>query len=59
MYQGELWHGQTRLRKAETLFNIALIPCGLFLFGPGLYTSVQALINSTAKDPFTCANNGA
>ncbi|PWN41759.1 hypothetical protein IE81DRAFT_324256 [Ceraceosorus guamensis] len=61
MNKGQLWKGQSILRKAETIFNVFLIFAGLFVFGPGCYTSVQAIIDSYAlgsvKSPFSCANN--
>ncbi|PWN86587.1 hypothetical protein FA10DRAFT_256956 [Acaromyces ingoldii] len=61
LYKGQLWVRQSILRKAETIFNIFIFFCGLFVFGPGTYTSVEAIIQSYAtgsvKTPFTCANN--
>ncbi|CAO1618710.1 unnamed protein product [Parajaminaea phylloscopi] len=61
-YKGSLWHGQGPRRKAETAFNVFLVGVGLFVFGVGTYTSVQAIINDYAsgavKAPFTCASNG-
>ncbi|KDN52260.1 hypothetical protein K437DRAFT_221056 [Tilletiaria anomala UBC 951] len=59
--RGQLWKGQPLLRKAETLFNCALVPVGIFMLGPGTYTSVQAIIDSYAtgaiKAPFGCTSN--
>ncbi|CAD6889866.1 unnamed protein product [Tilletia laevis] len=59
---GQLWVGQGLNRKAQTVLNVVIFFSGLFIFGPGLYTSVQAIINSYSlgyvKSPFTCANNG-
>lgn len=60
LYRGSLWANQGLLRRAETVFNIFLIPCGLYVLGPGVYTSVQAIINtykSGHTDPFTCTPN--
>lgn len=58
---GKLWKGQKITRKLETIFNVFLALAGLFIFGPGTYTSVEAIIQSYAtgsvKSPFTCANN--
>lgn len=61
LHRGHLWKGQSLLRKFETAFNVFLVLAGLFVFGPGIYTSVQAIIddyaNGAIKGPFTCANN--
>lgn len=60
--KGALWKAQSPTRKVETAFNVFLVPVGLFVFGVGIYTSVQAIINDyasgTVKIPFTCASNG-
>uniref|UniRef100_V5E481 Amino acid transporter transmembrane domain-containing protein n=1 Tax=Kalmanozyma brasiliensis (strain GHG001) TaxID=1365824 RepID=V5E481_KALBG len=59
--KGQLWVGQPWLRKVETAFQYVLILAGLFILGPGLYASVQSIIDNYAtgsiKAPFTCANN--
>ncbi|KAK0542294.1 hypothetical protein OC846_006778 [Tilletia horrida] len=61
IHDGQLWVGQGLRRKSETIFNILIAAAGLFIFGPGLYTSVQAIIDSyaagTVGHPFTCADN--
>lgn len=61
LYRGALWRGQSWLRRLETLFNAFLIPCGFFLLGPGVYTSIQQIIDdynaSAHNDPFTCRLN--
>lgn len=53
---------QRRQKLAETAFNVFLCLVGLFVFGVGTYTSVQAIINDYAsgavKRPFDCASNG-
>lgn len=43
LYHGQLWKNQSLLRKAETCFNVFLFIAGLFIFAPGLYTSVEAI----------------
>ncbi|CAO1629251.1 unnamed protein product [Sympodiomycopsis kandeliae] len=59
--KGNLWKGQTLLRKAETIFCVFLIIAGLFIFGAGTYTSAQAIVDNYAaglvKSPFGCASN--
>ncbi|UZJ51566.1 hypothetical protein CBS101457_000886 [Exobasidium rhododendri] len=59
--KGKLWKGQGLLRKAESIFNVFLFFAGLFVFGPGIYTSVIAIMQSyssgSVKSPFTCADN--
>lgn len=59
--KGQLWKGQGALRKAESIFNVFIFLSGVFIFGPGVYTSVIAIMQSYAsgsvKGPFTCANN--
>ncbi|SNX84979.1 related to neutral amino acid permease [Melanopsichium pennsylvanicum] len=61
LYKGQLWVGQGWLRKLETAFQFVLIVAGLFILGPGLYVSVQSIIDNYAtgsvKTPFTCADN--
>ncbi|KAN0065156.1 hypothetical protein ACQY0O_001653 [Thecaphora frezii] len=61
LHRGQLWHGQSLARKAETALQVFLIFVGLFIFGPGLYVSVQAIINNytmgSVKSPFECADN--
>jgi hypothetical protein len=61
LYKGQLWVGQPWLRKLETAFQFVLIITGLFILGPGLYVSVQSIIDNyntgSVKAPFTCADN--
>lgn len=61
IYKGKLWKGQSSLRKFETCFNVFLFMSGIFIFGPGVYTSAIAIQQSYAtggvKGPFTCADN--
>lgn len=61
LHRGQLWKGQSWIRRIQTAFNIFLIPCGLFLLGPGIYTSVQQIINdyntASKHQPFTCEPN--
>ncbi|KAK0524054.1 hypothetical protein OC835_006050 [Tilletia horrida] len=58
---GQLWVGQGLNRKVQTVLNVIIFAAGIFIFGPGLYTSVQAIIDSYSlgyiKSPFTCASN--
>ncbi|KIJ51173.1 hypothetical protein M422DRAFT_157876 [Sphaerobolus stellatus SS14] len=61
LYPGNAkWAGP--LRIFETLVNYVLIGLGLFILGPGIYVSVQSIIDSYKADavgtPFTCASNG-
>lgn len=62
LYKGELWKGQHWTRKVETAFQYVLLGTGLFILGPGLYVSVQSIIDDyntgSVKEPFTCASNG-
>ncbi|PWN53940.1 hypothetical protein IE53DRAFT_337943 [Violaceomyces palustris] len=59
--RGNLWKNQGFRRKAETAFNWFLILAGAFIFGPGIYTSVESIIDNyrtgSIKAPFTCADN--
>ncbi len=59
--QGNLWVNRSLLGKAESLFNLLLVPFGLFMLGPGLYASVESIRASYRdgyiKSPFTCASN--
>ena len=59
--KGKLWTGQGLWRKFETAFNVFIFISGLFIFGPGIYTSVIAIMQSYAtgsvRSPFTCADN--
>jgi len=51
----------TPLQTAESIFNIIVFCIGLFMLGPGLYTSIEAIIKDyTSGDAkvFTCADNG-
>ncbi|PWZ00254.1 hypothetical protein BCV70DRAFT_107454 [Testicularia cyperi] len=61
LYKGQLWKGQPLTRKLETLFQGVLIITGLFILGPGLYASVESIIQNyqtgSVKAPFTCADN--
>lgn len=44
-----------------TIFNVFIFLFGLFMLGPGLYTSVQAIITDYSGDvrsPFACDDNG-
>lgn len=59
LYKGQLWRDQPLIRKLETAFQFVLLAAGLFILGPGLYVSVQSIIDNYAtgsiKQPFTCA----
>ncbi|EPQ26919.1 uncharacterized protein PFL1_05554 [Pseudozyma flocculosa PF-1] len=61
LHRGHLWTGQRWTRKLETAFQGFLIIVGLFIFGPGLYSSIQAIITNydtgSVKAPFTCVDN--
>ncbi|CBQ73658.1 related to neutral amino acid permease [Sporisorium reilianum SRZ2] len=61
LYKGQLWVGQPWMRKLETAFQYVLIVAGLFILGPGLYASVESIIDNystgSVKSPFTCADN--
>ncbi|KAL9933473.1 hypothetical protein V8E36_007649 [Tilletia maclaganii] len=59
---GQLWVGQGLSRRSQTILNVIIFAAGVFISGPGLYTSVQSIINSYAaagysRTPFTCASN--
>jgi hypothetical protein len=59
--KGQLWKGQSLLRKAETALNCFLVVVGAFITGPGIYTTVQAILDDYAAGsvsaPFTCTSN--
>jgi len=59
--RGQLWRGQGILRRSETSFNILIAIAGFFIFGVGLYTSVEGIRASyktgAVKAPFSCADN--
>lgn len=61
IYKGKLWKGQNATRKFETCFNVFIFISGFMIFGPGVYTSVEAIKQSYATgsvgSPFTCADN--
>lgn len=57
--KGRLWKGPKMI--ALSLLNIVIFFFGLFMLGPGLYTSVEAIIADYAgavRSPFSCADNG-
>ncbi|KAF8579130.1 hypothetical protein K439DRAFT_1360222 [Ramaria rubella] len=51
----------TPLRSLETTINVVLILLGIFILGPGVYVSVQSIIDSyranTVGSAFSCASN--
>lgn len=56
--RGNLW--SSPLKIATSLLNIVIFTFGLFMLGPGLYSSVQAIIDDYAghvRQPFSCATN--
>lgn len=56
--KGQLFKGV--LRSTLTVINLIIFLLGLFLLGPGMYTSVEAIILDYAGDvrkPFSCAPN--
>ncbi|KAJ1018903.1 hypothetical protein NDA16_004706 [Ustilago loliicola] len=61
LYKGQLWVGQSWVRKIETAFQFVLIAAGLFILGPGTYVAVESIIDNyrtgSVKAPFTCADN--
>lgn len=61
LYKGQLWVGQSWMRKLETAFQFVLLIAGVFILAPGLYVSVQSIIDNyhtgSIKAPFTCADN--
>ncbi|GAC99099.1 amino acid transporter [Pseudozyma hubeiensis SY62] len=61
LHRGQLWRGQSWIRRTETAFQFVLIATGLMVLGPGLYASVQSIIDNyntgSIKAPFTCADN--
>jgi hypothetical protein len=42
LHRGHFW--TSPLRSAETVANIFIMALGLFMLGPGLYTSIEAII---------------
>ncbi|KAK8846528.1 hypothetical protein IAR55_005614 [Kwoniella newhampshirensis] len=53
-----LWAGPKRI--TYTILNIIIFFLGLFMLGPGLYTSVDAIVadySGTVRTAFTCASN--
>lgn len=61
LYKGQLWAGQSWLRKLETAFQFVLIATGLMILGPGLAASIISIRDNyrtgSVKAPFTCADN--
>lgn len=61
IHKGKLWVGQKAFRKAETIFNAFIFLSGIMIFGPGVYTSVIAIMQSYAEGsvgaPFSCTDN--
>nr|ODN86026.1 hypothetical protein L203_04526 [Cryptococcus depauperatus CBS 7841] len=56
--QGQLFASKRMI--ASTLFNILIFGLGCFMLGPGLYTSIDAIIidySGTVRQPFTCTSN--
>ncbi|KAL7420679.1 hypothetical protein Q5752_004630 [Cryptotrichosporon argae] len=48
------------IRTAFTVANIVIFCFGFFMLGPGLYTSIEAIIldySGDVRQPFTCATN--
>lgn len=44
-----------------TILNIIILAFGFFMLGPGLYTSIEAIIDDYAgavRSPFSCEDNG-
>ncbi|WVF70360.1 hypothetical protein IAT40_005150 [Kwoniella sp. CBS 6097] len=53
-----LWDNPKQI--ALSILNIVIFCLGLFMLGPGLYTSVDAIImdySGAVRKPFTCASN--
>ena len=61
LHKGQLWKGQRWTTRVETAFQFLLIATGLFVLGPGLYASVQSIIDNyhtgSVRAPFSCADN--
>ncbi|ORX35359.1 transmembrane amino acid transporter protein-domain-containing protein [Kockovaella imperatae] len=58
MNRGSLW--SSPLKIALSIANILIFGLGLFMLGPGLYTSIDAIItdySSSVREPFTCLSN--
>jgi ABC-type phosphate/phosphonate transport system permease subunit len=58
MNKGHLFDGPVRITL--TVINIIIFALGLFLVGPGMYTSIEAIILDYAGEvqkPFSCAPN--
>lgn len=58
IYRDRLWKGPIMI--ALTVLNIVIFVLGLFMLGPGLYTSVEAIkldYSGDVRHPFSCADN--
>jgi len=56
--KGRLFDGV--FRTAMTILNIITFLFGIFMLGPGLYTSIEAIIldySGDVRKPFSCASN--
>jgi Transmembrane amino acid transporter protein len=57
LFRGRFW--ATPLRSLLTIIHIGVFISGLFLFGPGLYAAIEAIMADYAdsvRAPFSCAN---
>ncbi|KAH3673366.1 hypothetical protein WICMUC_003685 [Wickerhamomyces mucosus] len=63
-YQGfiNFYRILTLSEKFNLIINLGLIGCGIFIFGPGTYASVDSIVLSYQADDygkvFSCASNG-
>ncbi|ORY24450.1 transmembrane amino acid transporter protein-domain-containing protein [Naematelia encephala] len=56
--RGKLFRGPWKI--VLTIINAIILCLGLFMLGPGLYTSIEAIIDDYAgsvRKPFSCASN--
>lgn len=58
LYRGKLFSSVPR--ALQTVLNLAIFAFGLFMLGPGLYTSISAIVADYSGDvarPFSCTTN--
>lgn len=57
MHKGKLFAGA--FRSVSTIVHVIIMACGLFMLGPGLYSSVEAIIadySGAIRPAFSCAD---
>lgn len=59
---GQIWHNASAWLRFEMAVNVVLVAIGLYVLGPGLYATVESIIQLYEAhlygNPFSCASNG-